>query len=198
MPIRGLFQSTTGYFESQYYPNGSDKFEVIFKYKQFVQNYSGLIYGAYDMNAGIDVNCRYFVFSAGNSTKSRLVYYNFLDENISAPSYNVRHTVIDDAGTLFIDGIKKKTNTQKTFTCTGTFRLFSTGWTHIPERSAGVSIYHGKINDGATIWMVPLKRNGNFEMVDLVSGNLATRVGTFTEFYELPDGTPWTPLNQTH
>ena len=40
LPIRGLYQATTGYFETSYYPNGSDKFEVMFKYKQFVSNYN--------------------------------------------------------------------------------------------------------------------------------------------------------------
>ena len=44
---------------------------------------------------------------------------------------------------------------------------------------------------------VPIKRNGVFEWIDLVSGELGTRVGTFTESYTLPDGTPWTPLTQT-
>ena len=192
MPIRGLFQSTTGYFESQYYPNGSDKFEVVFKYKEFVANYNGTIYGAYNLSNG-DNNCRYYTFNSGSRSTSRFSYKSGYDDSVSAPSYNVRHIAIDDAGTLYIDGTLKKSNTPQTFTCAGPFRLFTTGWTHVPERSAGVSIYHGKINDGATLWMVPLKRNGNFEMVDLVSGNLATRVGTFTEFYELPDGTPWTP-----
>lgn len=33
---------------------------------------------------------------------------------------------------------------------------------------------------------IPFKRNGQMELLDLVSGNLATRVGTFTELIETP------------
>lgn len=45
---------------------------------------------------------------------------------------------------------------------------------------------------------VPIKRNGVFEWIDLVSGELGTRNGTFTESFTLSDGkTPWTPRNQT-
>ena len=41
---------------------------------------------------------------------------------------------------------------------------------------------------------VPIKRNGVFEWIDLVSGELGTRHGTFTESFTLSDGgTPWTP-----
>ena len=40
---------------------------------------------------------------------------------------------------------------------------------------------------------LPIKRNGAYEWIDIESGNLATRVGTFTEAFYLPDGTPWTP-----
>ena len=46
-------------------------------------------------------------------------------------------------------------------------------------------------------WFVPFIRSGVMECLDIVTRNIATRVGTFTESYTLPDGTPWTPLNQT-
>ena len=39
---------------------------------------------------------------------------------------------------------------------------------------------------GASYWFIPIKRNGVMELIDLVSGNLATRVGTFTELIESP------------
>ena len=43
-------------------------------------------------------------------------------------------------------------------------------------------------------WYVPFKRNGVMELLDLETGTLATRVGTFTESFTLQDGvTPWTP-----
>ena len=35
-------------------------------------------------------------------------------------------------------------------------------------------------------YYIPFKRNGQMELLDLVSGNLATRVGTFTELIESP------------
>lgn len=40
---------------------------------------------------------------------------------------------------------------------------------------------------------VPFKRSGAMELLNFVSGTIATRVGTFTEYYTLPNGTPWTP-----
>jgi hypothetical protein len=43
------------------------------------------------------------------------------------------------------------------------------------------------------IELLPIKRSNVLEYIDLNSGNLATRVGTFTEAFYLPDGTPWTP-----
>lgn len=37
---------------------------------------------------------------------------------------------------------------------------------------------------GGDLWLVPFQRNGAMELLDLISGNLATRVGTFTELIE--------------
>lgn len=57
-----------------------------------------------------------------------------------------------------------------------------------------------RIYDGEELkhTFIPLKRNGVMELIDLETGTLATRVGTFTESYTLQDGvTPWTQLNQT-
>ena len=42
-------------------------------------------------------------------------------------------------------------------------------------------------------WYIPYKKEGVLELRDLETGNYATRVGTFTEAFYLPDGTPWTP-----
>ena len=43
-----------------------------------------------------------------------------------------------------------------------------------------------KNTSGGDKWFIPFKRNGQMELLDLVSGNLATRVGTFTELIESP------------
>lgn len=49
------------------------------------------------------------------------------------------------------------------------------------SRCSTVCCEHLKIDSGVTGWFIPFKRNGQMELLDLVSGNLATRVGTFTE-----------------
>lgn len=38
-------------------------------------------------------------------------------------------------------------------------------------------------------WYIPIERNGSIEMIDLVTGNLIERVGTFTEAFFYADGT---------
>ena len=48
--------------------------------------------------------------------------------------------------------------------------------------------------------MYPFIRNGENGMLDILSGTFypnANTSGSFTIAYTLPDGTPWTPLNQT-
>ena len=40
---------------------------------------------------------------------------------------------------------------------------------------------------------IPFKRNGKMEFLNMLDLTLATRVGEPSEYYELPDGTPWTP-----
>lgn len=43
-----------------------------------------------------------------------------------------------------------------------------------------------KVGGDTPAWFVPIKRNDVMQLIDLVSGNLATRVGTFTELIESP------------
>ena len=54
------------------------------------------------------------------------------------------------------------------------------------SRCSTVCCEHLKIDSGTTGWFIPFKRNGQMELLDLVSGNLATRVGTFTELIDSP------------
>ena len=48
-------------------------------------------------------------------------------------------------------------------------------------------------DEGKTGWFLPTLNNGVVELVNVETGNFATRIGTFTEAFYLPDGTPWTP-----
>ena len=53
------------------------------------------------------------------------------------------------------------------------------------DMCAGIAAFFD-IKDTADHRFIPFKRNGQMELLDLVSGNLATRVGTFTELIETP------------
>lgn len=50
------------------------------------------------------------------------------------------------------------------------------------------------------LWLVPFIRNNVNGMLDTLTGTFypnANTSGSFSIAYTLPDGTPWTPLNQT-
>jgi hypothetical protein len=48
-------------------------------------------------------------------------------------------------------------------------------------RCSTVGCIHLIIDNGSTAHFVPFRRNGQMEMLDILTGTLATRVGTFTE-----------------
>ncbi len=53
--------------------------------------------------------------------------------------------------------------------------------------------YRKDENGNITNLLLPIKRNNTMELVDVYTGTLATRTGTWQEKFYLPDGTPWTP-----
>ena len=55
-------------------------------------------------------------------------------------------------------------------------------------RCSTVGCIHLIIDNGSTAHFVPFRRNGEMELLDILTGTLATRVGTFTE--QITDKTP--------
>ena len=56
-----------------------------------------------------------------------------------------------------------------------------------PAKDSWITFAEIECNGGTSKgYYIPFKRNGQMELLDLVSGNLATRVGTFTELIESP------------
>ena len=74
----------------------------------------------------------------------------------------------------------------------GNLALFSnntTGTNILKARVELLEVWSPSLNttiDNPMGNFIPFKRNGQMELLDLVSGNLATRVGTFTELIESP------------
>ena len=108
---------------------------------------------------------------------------------------------------VYKDGVEKLSRSVSNVSCTNTFGLFCD---HTPtyNQFATIRLGYAKIWDGGTLqkWFVPFLNGENLEMIDLVAsmasgtkifaartGTLATRTGTWTEKFYLPDGTPWTP-----
>lgn len=90
------------------------------------------------------------------------------------------------------------TNWSKTFSLSGSYTTPSTmcllSWRRgtITRDSA----YNGcaeAILYNENKHLIPFRRNNTMGMIDLETGNMATVIGTLTEAFYLPDGTPWTP-----
>ena len=94
-------------------------------------------------------------------------------------------------------------NTPSAFTTPSTMALFTYKRNGVPTSDTK---RHGhaecEIEDGNTHkFFIPFIRNNVNGMLDLIGGTFyanAAASGTFTDAFYLPDGTPWTPLNQTH
>ena len=94
-------------------------------------------------------------------------------------------------GKVLIDGTEFMSRTVATgVNSYGEFLLIGVSWNGSSEAAdigtgdfAGGQMY---VNGELAHWYCPFKRNGVMEMMDIVTGNLCERVGTFTELIESP------------
>ena len=105
----------------------------------------------------------------------------------SVPRDTNRHTVSINKGVVTVDSWSKNYGVSN-FQTPGTAWLFANrnGDNHPVNPLCVMDKCEMWENDVVSHIFVPIKRNGVMELLDLVSGNLATRVGTFTELIESP------------
>ena len=101
---------------------------------------------------------------------------------------------------VYFNGTLNATATKE-LTATNTILLFvGRSGGGLDSRVTSSRIAYCKIwdNDVEAREMYPFIRNGVFGMIDVINETFHQNLGSgvFTEEYRLPDGTPWTPLNQ--
>ena len=99
----------------------------------------------------------------------------------------------------YVDGVQKQSKSLSEITYSG-FWLFS--WSKDKSRVNKGAMKKAIIGDEGNEKFVgfPFIRQGANGMIDTITGTFypnANTQGSFTIEYTLPDGTPWTPLNQT-
>ena len=138
----------------------------------------------------------------GNAFRYGAFNSNYVASGIANNTNNVHleGIVTDKTIELKVNGVSKGTASKGTPDNTKIFIFGANCRSHngyyggIQSRLGHLRLY---TPSGDVGWFVPFIRSGVMECLDIVTGAIATRVGTFTESYTLPDGTPWTPLNQT-
>ena len=111
------------------------------------------------------------------------------------------HTIRLANNTAYFDGEIKKSYSPNNFT-TNPLLLYrvSGGGGDVKGIDTNTAIFFASIKDiEINIEMYPFIRNGENGMLDIISGTFypnANTSGSFIIAYTLPDGTPWTPLNQ--
>lgn len=190
MPIRGLVNDGVAYINLGVKPNSKTILEV--RYARLTTSYSScgarVAFGnsAFSIHAGdnIQFNTQNSNIETGIEASIGIYYTYKLDavnrkaflnnivfntDAISGNNYNIWLFANDNAGSL-----------------------------HNPNKA---SYAFAKLKQGNTeLEMYPFIRQGANGMIDTINGVFypnANTSGSFTIEYTLPDGSPWTPLNQT-
>ena len=161
------------------------------------------------MRAGIGIESLLFITAAngelwgtGNRNKRMTSWaiggnnWRYMGQHISVPNWCPTTKPIkvrQDYTGVYIDGVKN--GSYPTVTGTTEYEVWLGG--HDSFMSGRAAYWLMFDYDTMIHCFYPIKRNNTMELVDVYTGTLATRTGTWTEKFYLPDGTPWTPLNQT-
>ena len=120
--------------------------------------------------------------------------YNSYHSEPSVPRDSARHTVKINKGLVEVDSWSKNYGVAN-FTTPGT------AWFFANRNGDGHPVSPYCLMDKCEMWendivshtFLPMIKDGNVELMDVETGTLATRYGTFTIEYSYPDGQPWTP-----
>ena len=175
---RWMYNGGTAYFYlADYTVNQDSVASARYKFRRKIDNaYKNRIFG-YRITDGQD-GFTYFTYN-------NLMFVNYGPERstgLTSPALGEDCVTELNKNKLYHNGSLVYTAPTTTFSMTGKFMMFAIG-----NRTTQ---YIGDLDaaefnvDGHRL--IPFKRNGQMELLDLVSGNLATRVGTFTELIESP------------
>lgn len=186
MPIRGMVSDGNAGFNTGLYPNQDMEVTVEF--------YNGQGMQCPVVGSPYPDGRRYcYSYYFGNTAWDG---YND-DVDIGTPPAAGWHTMSKIGRVLTVDGVVKRTASVKTFNAGLMFLLGRN------QNAAGTDYWLSPQGEklrkaygtcrGQEFKYIPFKRDGVMELLDLVSENIVMRIGTFSDGYELPDGTPWTP-----
>lgn len=190
MPIRGLVNDGIAYINLGVNPNSETILEV--RYARLTSSYSScgsrVAFGnsAFTIHAGdnIQFNTQNSNIETGISA-SIGIYYTYKLDAVNRKAF-FNNSVFD---TVAMSG-----NNYNIWL----FANDNSGSLHNPNKA---SYAFAKLKQGNTeLEMYPFISNGENGMIDTITGTFyqnANTSGSFTIAYTLPDGTPWTPLNQT-
>ena len=168
---RWIVNEGTSYFNTGYDTNANTKWTIKFYISNYTQNAR---HGESTSGARFYIGCNNGNFITG--------YGSDYNHSIKT-SDNKPHVATLYNAVLTFDG----TNYSAGNAFTSSMRMWifdSNGYASNVRGGVAESIFE---EEGVQIKrFIPFKRNGQMELLDLVSGNLATRVGTFTELIESP------------
>ena len=181
---RWLVGDGTGRFDLGTPITYEDKMDIVFSPGNITDRFIGL-WGAsdsYSSNNRIDaiIYASGLQMYQGVGAGQQFSYYLTRDAEYKL-SYDNGTAKLISGGTELVSGYIAKPSA----TYTRNAYLFCINRSGVTNFVGKISSAIGTLN-GTAKQFVPFKRNGVMELLDLVSGNLATRVGTFTELIESP------------
>ena len=195
MPIRTVNGGGTGYFRTGVSNVPCDTTRYVYKYRRTATN------DQVSMGNRLSYSSKAFVFtftwnSAGNCGWN---YGNgYVAKSGNSIALDVMHTFDMDGttGKVLVDGAEFLSRGVATgVTSQGQFLLIGVSWN---ASDTATSIGKGDFAGGEMYmqgalahWHVPIKRNGAMEMLDVITGNLLERVGTFTEGFGYNQNGQW-------
>ena len=184
MPIRTLVGNGTSYLRSGFTPQSGVEFTII--YTTFLIKYGSRQIEGWNATNWWGINGNGSTFGQNGSGSAFNV--NELSE------IQIRYSGI--GGTpLYINGTKA--GGTPGFVDTEFHAYHINGWNNecMRDKRAVIIINESGIERK---YFIPHfnKEVGKVRWFDILSGSFGNQVGDFTEAFYLPDGTPWTPLNQ--
>ena len=194
MPIRWLYNNGSAYFDTGCSGNQNTTMDILFK--RYTTSADRAICGhrdstntrccwIFEAGAGLQVGYGNAYGNMSSACEVGKAYRVYTEKGVSYKYIQVR---IDNNAT---DEVSLALNNFTNNTSTETIGKWSGGLITTMDFAYYTMLQDVNGNDHK---FVPIKRSGVMELIDLETGTLATRVGTFTESFTLQDGvTPWTP-----
>ena len=209
MPIRWVKTDGSSYIDTGWVANGGMHAYIGFTMKSGNKLYFGshntseqgstnnYNRNQFDAGTGNIITFNVLNMGGGNAVANKI---NFgADNNCELSSVTVGNQPF-----IVINGTRSNiTGIRETLAPLNNVRLFYYYWEGVTKSSSGTGFSYCKMFDKdevAVREMYPFIRQGENGMLDTLTGTFypnANTSGSFTIAYTLPDGTPWTPINQT-